>query len=115
MYFCMTELKIGQHSNIIHGEPLLKNSAENAALQSNYVYNTCRIVSWVEKADTPHRCDVFSCKLNRIYFRNKLHTISIKLMLYDVCKKVLEKRLPDDIVLYIMKKCFYKKVHKYIR
>ena len=115
MYFCMTELKIGQHLNIIHGEPLIKKSAESAALQSNYVYNACRLVSWVERSDTPHRCDVFSCKLNRIYFRNKLHEISIKLMLYDVCKKVLGKRLPEDIVLYIMKKCFTKKVHRYIR
>ena len=112
MYFCMSEIKIGQNLNIIHGEPLIKDSAEKAALNSNYAYNKCQLVSWTERADTPHRCQVFSCKLNRIYFRNKLYAISIKLMLYDVCKKVLEKRFPEDIVLYIIKKCFSKKVHK---
>jgi len=33
--------------------------------------------------------------------------------MYEEAKKVLKKTLPDDIVIYILKKCFYGEGAKY--
>jgi hypothetical protein len=101
----MTKNKI----NVIHGKVLSKDIAEYFA-GKDYFYNGYHMISWIEKADTPHKCNVDLCPLHRLYFRNKFLTLGSKILMYEeakkVLKKVLKKTLPDDIVIYILKKCF---------
>ena len=114
MYLCMSEIRVGQNIHITHGKALTKYIAERAAAFTDIKHGGhCRIISWVEKADTPHKCDVQECTLNSIYLRNKMWGLGIKLLLYNECKKFLESKLPVDIVLYIMEKCFCRKQLKF--
>ena len=114
MYLCMTEITLGQKIAIAHGKALPKDIAENNA---KYSYRDpivpYRVVSWVARADTPHKCDVQSCILNRVYLKNKMRRICEKLMLYEECKKFLYTKVPNDIITYIMEKCFCKKQIKF--
>jgi len=111
-YLCMTKILSNQISTITHGKALLKNQAENAV---NYMRNDYAVssISWVARADTPHECTVRSCILKRIYLRHKLWDIGVKRMLYEECKRFLYTKLPRDIVIYILEKCFCKKQIKY--
>ena len=110
MYLCMTEVTFGQNSFICHGKAITKNAANCAVKRPNYIENiNYSTFSWVARADTPHKCDVNPCILNRIYLKNKLWDIGIKLMLYEECKKFLYTKVPHDIVLYILEKCFHRK------
>lgn len=109
----MTKIVSGQNVTITHGKALLKNEAELSVKYQNNNYNTFSCLSWVTRADTPHDCTVQSCILNRIYLKNKLWDIGIKLMLYQECKRFLYTKLPRDIVIYILKKCFHRKQIKY--
>lgn len=110
----MTEVTVGQNIFIFHGKAIPKYSAEFGTEHSNYIkdinYST---FSWVARADTPHKCDVNPCILNRVYLKNKLWDIGVKLMLYEECKKFLYTKVPRDIVLYILEKCFCKKRIKF--
>ena len=110
----MTEVSVGQNRFICHGKSISKYSAESFNKNTTYIkdinYST---FSWVARADTPHKCDVNPCILNRIYLKNKLWDIGLKLILYEECKKFLYTKVPHDIVLYIMEKCFCKKRIKY--
>jgi len=110
----MTEITLGQKITIAHGKALSKDIAESKA---KYSYSdpigNCRLVSWVARADTPHKCDVQSCILKRVYLKNKLRGLGEKLMLYEEYKKFLYTKLPRDIVIYILEKCFCKKRIKY--
>ena len=110
----MTEITLGQKITIAHGKALSKDIAETKAKYSyrdpigNY-----QVVSWVARADTPHKCDVQSCILKRVYLKNKMWGIGAKLMLYEDCKRFLYTKVPRDIVIYILEKCFCKKRIKY--
>ena len=108
MYLCMSEIRVGRDTTITHGKALTKDTAESAAADA-YRTNICSIVSWVERADIPHKCNVYSCTLNRIYLTNKLWGVALKLVLYDECNRFLYTKLPNDIVLYILEKCFCRK------
>ena len=109
----MTQIVSGQNITITHGKALLKNEAEIAVKNQNNDYDTFSCLSWVARADTPHECDVRSCILKRIYLRHKLWGIGVKRMLYEECKRFLYTKLPRDIVIYILEKCFCKKRIKY--
>ena len=108
----MTKILSNQISTITHGKALLKNEAENALKfkHNDYAFSS---ISWVARADTPHECNVRSCILKRIYLRHKLWDIGVKRILYEECKRFLYTKLPRDIVIYIMEKCFCKKRIKY--
>jgi len=95
----MTKNKV----NIIHGEALTKDIAEYFA-GKDYFYNGYHIMSWIERADEPHKCNVDLCPLHRLYFKNKFSTLVSKLLIYEESKKVLEKILPNEIVIYILQK-----------
>ena len=113
MYLCMTKIVSGQNLTITHGKALLKNKAEIAVDYQNNNDYTFSSLTWVAKADTPHECTVRPCILKRIYLRHKLWDICVKLMLYDECKRFLATKIPRDIVIYILEKCFCKKRLKY--
>ena len=115
MHFCMSDIEVGQDKYIIHGKALTKSIAEGAAELSvtTSERNNCRIVSWIESAAIPHKCDVESCPLNRVYLRNKIWGIGEKMLLYTESKNFLETKLPNDIVLYILEKCFCRKRLRY--
>lgn len=104
----MTEVTVGQNSFICHGKSISKYSAEYGTKESkkDMSYKT---FSWVARADEPHKCNVYPCILNRIYLKNKLWDIGLKLMLYEECKKFLYTKVPNDIVLCILEKCFHRK------
>jgi hypothetical protein len=104
MYFCMSEIICNNCSEVIHGKVLPKDVAEIIAnINYNKNYLECEIVSSVLKADIPHKCNVVRCPLFRLHLRNKFWNIGFKALLYYESKKELEKRLPDEIVLYILK------------
>ena len=104
MYFCMSQINCNNKSTIIHGKVLPKDVAETiATINYNKIYLECEILSSVLKADIPHKCDVDRCPLFRLYLRNKFWNIGFKGLFYYESKKELEKRLPDEIVLYILK------------
>ena len=105
MYFCMSKVMTKNKINVIHGKVLSKDIAEYFA-GKDYFYNGYHMISWIEKADKPHKCNVDLCPLHRLYFRNKFLTLGSKILMYEEAKKVLKKTLPDDIVIYILKKCF---------
>jgi hypothetical protein len=107
----MSEIGVGQDTYITHGKALKKCISESAT-KTNKIWN-CRIVMWDERADTPHKCDVESCILNRIYLRNKIWGIGEKMLLYKESKSFLDSKLPNDIVLYILEKCFCRKRLRY--
>jgi len=107
-YLCMTKIVSGQNLTITHGKALLKDQAEIAVKNQNNDY-----ISWVARADTPHECTVRPCILKRIYLRHKLQDIGVKRMLYEECKRFLYTKVPSDIVIYILEKCFCKKRLKY--
>ena len=105
MYFCMSQINCNNKSSIIHGKILLpKDVAETIAnINYNKIYLECEILSSVVKADIPHKCDVARCPFFRLYLRNKFWNIGFKTLLYYESKQMLEKHLPDEIVLYILK------------
>lgn len=104
MYFCISEIIYNNCSNVIHGKILPKDVAETIAnINYNKIYLECEIVSSVLKADIPHKCNIVRCPLFRLHLRNKFWNIGFKGLLYYESKKELEKRLPDEIVLYILK------------
>ena len=110
----MTKISKGRNSTITHGKALLKNEAEIAVKYQSYDdYNTVSWISWVARADTPHKCTVNPCILNRVYLKNKIWDIGVKMMLYEKCKRFLYTKVPLDIVIYILEKCFCKKQIKY--
>ena len=108
MYFFMSKIISNDKINIIHGKPLEKGVVEFFAIGDCF-YNNYNTISWIEKATKPHKCNVDLCPFHRLYFKNKFLTLSLKVLMYEECKKVLEKNLPDDIVIYILKKCFFNK------
>jgi hypothetical protein len=99
----MTKNKI----NVSHGKGLTKDVAEYFA-SKDYFYNGYHIISWIERADKPHKCNVDLCPLHRLYFKNKFLKLCSKVLIYEESKKVLQKILPDDIVICILQKCFLK-------
>ena len=104
MYFCISEIIYNNCSNVIHGKILPKDVAETIAnINYNKIYLECEIISSVVKADIPHKCNVLRCPLFRLYLRNKFWNIGFKALLYYESKKYLEKHLPSDIVMYILK------------
>ena len=103
MYFFMSKIISNNKINIIHGKPLEKDVAEFFATGDCFCYN---MISWIEKSDKPHKCNIDLCPLHRLYFKNKFLTLVSKILMYEECKKVLKKVFPDDIVIYILKKCF---------
>ena len=103
MYFFMSKIISNNKINIIHGKPLEKDVAEFFATGDCFCYN---MISWIEKADKPHKCNIDLCPLHRLYFKNKFLTLVSKILMYEECKKVLKKVFPDDIVIYILQKCF---------
>ena len=60
MYLCMTKIVSGQNVTITHGKALLKNDAEIPVKYQNNNSNTVSCLSWVSRADTPHKCSVRS-------------------------------------------------------
>ena len=108
MYFCMSKVMTKNKVNVIHGEALTKDIAEYFA-GKDYFYNGYHMMSWIERSDKPHKCNVNLCPLHRLYFKNKFLTLGAKVLMYEQCKKVLEQILPDDIVIFILKKCFCNK------
>ena len=109
----MTKIASIQNITITHGKALLKNEAEIAVKYQKNDYDTFSSISWVARSVTPHKCDVRPCILNRIYLRHKLWDIGVKRMLYEKCKRFLYTKVPRDIVIYILEKCFAKKQLKY--
>ena len=104
MYFCMSQINCNNKSTIIHGKVLPKDVAKTISnINYNKIYLECEIVSSIVKADIPHKCNVTMCPLFRLYLRNKFWNIGFKALVYYESKKVLEKHLPSDIVLYILK------------
>jgi CRISPR/Cas system-associated protein Csx1 len=100
----MSEIICNNHYNVIHGKVLPKDVAETISnINYNKIYLECDIVSSVVKADIPHKCNVVKCPLFRLYLRDKFWNIGFKALLYYESKKYLEKHLPDEIVLYILK------------
>lgn len=108
MYFCMSKVITNNKTSVSHGKGLTKDVAEYFA-SKDYFYNGYHIISWIERADKPHKCNVDLCPLHRLYFKNKFLTLGSKVLMYEECKKVLEKILPNDIVIYILQKCFCNK------
>ena len=104
MYLCMTKITENKSIIIVHGRALSKKRAK-ACVDLKYYRTGCEVISWVARADKPHKCDVRFCKLYRIY---NFWKIGVKGLLYYECMKVLKKFIPDDIVLYILKLCFSK-------
>lgn len=86
---------------ITHGEALTKDIAQYFA-NKDYFYNGYHIMSWIEREDNPHKCNVDLCPLHRLYLKNKFSTLCSKLLIYEESKKVLKTFLPDDIVIYIL-------------
>lgn len=113
MFLCMTRIASNKNITITHGKALLKNEAEIAVKYQKNDYDTFSSISWVARADTPHECTVRPCILKRIYLRHKLWDIGVKRMLYEECKRFLYTKVPRDIVIYILEKCFCKKRIKY--
>ena len=110
LYLCMTEFKVGKNVFICHGKAIPKDIAERAPRYScTSRTNNCRMVSWVERADIPHRCNVDSCILHRVYLTDRIWKIGLKLVFYEECKRFLKTKFPTDIVQYILKKCFDRK------
>ena len=79
-------------------------SVDNHNTYYNNSYGNYRTISWVERADKPHKCNVNECPLNRLYIRNKFWGIGVKALFYYECEKILKKYLPNDIVLLILDK-----------
>ena len=105
MYFFMSKIMTKNKVTVTHGKALTKDIAEYFA-GKDYFYNGYHIMSWIERVDKPHKCNVNLCPLNHLYFKNKFLTLCAKVLMYEQCKKVLEQILPDDIVIYILKKSF---------
>ena len=106
-YFCMSQIKLNNNSRVIHGKPFDKDIAISFAdTERNNLYINCIITPSILRADIPHKCDVERCPLFRLYIRDIFWKISDKALMYYECEKVLKKKLPDDIVTYILKKCF---------
>ena len=106
-YFCMSQINFNNNSRVIHGKPLDKDAALSIAhAESNNLYINCIITPSVVRADIPHKCNIEGCPLFRLYLRDIFWKISHKALMYYECKKVLTKNLPDDIVTYILQKCF---------
>ena len=105
MYFCMSKIIIDNKTSITHGKALQKNIAESFS-RFDYNYVDYFITSWIYRADKPHKCNVESCPLFKMYLRDKLWKIGTRGLVYNECKKILKRHLPNDIVLFILKKCF---------
>ena len=105
MYFCMSKIMTKNKVTVTHGKALTKDIAEYFA-GKDYFYNGYHIMSWIERVDKPHKCNVDLCPLHQLYFKNKFSTLCSKLLIYEESKKMLKKILPDDIVIYILQKCF---------
>ena len=107
MYFFMSKIMTKNKVTVTHGKALTKDIAEYFA-GKDYFYNGYHIMSlsWIERVDKPHKCNVDLCPLHRLYFKNKFSTLCSKLLMYEESKKMLKKILPDDIVIYILQKCF---------
>jgi len=109
MYLCMTKITNikNNKSEIVHGRALSQKRA-TTCVDMKYYKTGSEITSWVARADIPHKCNVKFCNLYRNYLKNNFWEIGVKGLLYYECIKVLKKRIPDDIVLYIVEKCFSK-------
>lgn len=112
MYFCMSNIIINNKTTITHGKALKKKYIAESFLILDYNYNYANkgyfIKSWINRADKPHKCNVDSCPLFKMYLRDKFWKIGIRVLMYNECKKILKRHLPNDIVLFILKKCFRK-------
>ncbi len=107
MYFCMSKIIIDNKTTITHGKGLPKCIAESfSRLDYNYVNEDYFITSWIYRADKPHKCNVDSCPLFKMYLRDKFWKIGNRGLVYNESKKILKRHLPNDIVLLILKKCF---------
>ena len=103
----MSQINFNNNSKVIHGKPYDKDVALSIAnSERKNLYINCTITTSIVRADTPHKCNIESCPLFRLYLRDIFWKISLKARMYYECKKVLKKNLPDDIVTYILKKCF---------
>jgi hypothetical protein len=100
----MTKIIRNNKETITHGKSVSKKIADFFA-SGDCFYHEDRytMMSWIEKANKPHKCDVHLCPLYHLYVKNKFLTISAKLLLYEESKKVLENIFPSDIVIYILK------------
>ena len=107
MFFCMSKIIKDNKTFVIHGKGLKKNIAESAS-KIDYQGIDYQIISWVDRVDKPHICNVESCPLFRMYLTDKFWKIGIRVLMYNECKKILKRHLPNDIVLFILKKCFRK-------
>ncbi len=109
MYLCMTKItnRKNNNSEIVHGRALSKERAKSC-VDMKFYKSGCKIKSWVARANTPHKCNVKFCNLYRIYLKNNFWELGIKGLLYYECLNIFKKFFPDDIVLYILEKCFSK-------
>ena len=110
MYLCMTKITqtTTNKSTIVHGRALSKERARTC-VDMKYYKTGREVISWIARADKPHKCDVKFCNLYRIYLKNNFWKIGVKGLLYYECIKVLKNFIPDDIVFYILNLSFYKK------
>lgn len=107
MYFCMSKIIINNKTTITHGKALKKCIADSVSrLDYNYLNQDYFITSWIDRADKPHKCNVDSCPLFKMYLRDKFWKIGTRGLVYNESKKILKRYLPNDIVLFILKKCF---------
>ena len=116
MFFCMSKIINDNKTFVSHGKGLNKNIADSACEVSNdksaraidYLDRGYKVISWIDRADKPHKCNIESCPLFRLYLRDKFWTIGFRALMYNESKKILTKYLPNDIVIFILKKCFRK-------
>jgi hypothetical protein len=101
----MSKIIIDNKTTITHGKALKKYIADSFSTL-DYNYLNYFITSWTDRADKPHKCNVDSCPLFKMYLRDKFWKIGTIGLVYNESKKFLKRHLPNDIVLFILKKCF---------
>ena len=107
-YLCMSKINFSGNYSVVHGKTFDKDVASSiASIDYSKIYPNCNIVSWIARADEPHKCVSEGCPLFRLYLRDRFWKIGMKAMIYYESKKVLEKYLPADIVTYVLEKIFY--------
>jgi hypothetical protein len=110
----MSKINFAGKQSIVHGKTFDKEVAYSIAkIEYSKLYLNCNIISWIARADKPHRCDTEGCPLFRLYLRDRFWKIGMKAMIYYESKKALEKYLPADIVTYILENFFHDNIIKF--
>jgi hypothetical protein len=104
----MTKIVSDNNTCIIHGKALSEEKAMTFLESKRYFNIDYSLHSWILRADEKHICSIKFCPLFKKYLSDKMWNICIKMMIYDECKKTLNKYFPDDVVFYILEKTFSK-------